>query len=67
MISNIKESNFLTSIHRDYRKISNDAPTTGTKLFGAQKKEISISGDGDFCEMKKTETTSKSRRVDSVT
>ena len=47
---------FKKSFQRDYRKISNDAPKTGTKLIGAQKKEISISADGDFGEMKKTES-----------
>ena len=34
-----------------------------TKFVSAQKTEISISADGDFGEMKKTETPSKSRRV----
>ncbi len=34
-----------------------------TKFIGAQNTEISISADGDFGEMKKTETPSKSRRV----
>ena len=38
------------------RKISNDAPKTGTKFVGAQKTEISISADGDVGEMKKTES-----------
>ena len=52
---------FLKSIQRDYRKISNDAPKTGTKFIGAQNTEISISADGDFGEMKKKETPSKSR------
>ena len=36
---------------------------TGTKFVGAQKTEISISADGDFGQLKKTETPSKSRRV----
>ena len=44
---------FLKSIRRGYRKISNDAPKTGTKFVGAQKTEISVSADGDFGEMKK--------------
>ena len=54
---------FLKSIQRYYRKISNDAAKTGPKFVGAQKTEISISADVDFAEMKKTETPSKSRRV----
>ena len=56
-------NNLFKSIQRDYRKISNDALKTGTKLVVAQKTEISISADGDFSEIKKTETPSKSRRV----
>ena len=51
------------SIQRDYRNISNDSSNTGTKFVGAQNTEISISADGDFGEMRKTETPSKSRRV----
>ena len=35
----------------------------GTKFADAQKTEISVSADGDFGEMKKTETPSKRRRV----
>ena len=34
------------------------------KFVDAQKTEISVSADGDFGEMKKTETPSKRRRVD---
>ena len=33
----------------------------GTKLVDAQKTEISVSADGDFGELKKTETLSKRR------
>ncbi len=33
------------------------------KFIGAQNTEISTSADGDFGEMKKIETPSKSRRV----
>ena len=43
--------------------MSNDAPKKRIKFVSAQKTEISISADGDFGEMKKTETPSKSRRV----
>ena len=46
----------LKSIQRYYRKISNDTPAMGNKIAGAQKTEMSISADGDFGEMKKTET-----------
>ena len=56
-------SRLFKSIQRDYGKISNDAPKTGTKLVGAQKTEISISAEGDFGVMKNTKTPSKSRRV----
>ena len=35
----------------------------GNKIAGAQKTEMSISADGDFGGMKKTEIPSKSRRV----
>ena len=56
-------SRLFKLIQRDYQKISNDPPRTGTKFVGAQKAGISIYADGDFGEMKKTETPSKSRRV----
>ena len=38
-------------------------PQNGKKFVAAQKTEISISADGDFGEMKKTETPSKRLRV----
>ena len=38
-------------------------PKTGQKFVVAQKTKISISGDADFSDMKKTETQFKRRRV----